>query len=51
MNIKALIKALLLRKFNTFLLILQLAITLGLIVNSTILSLDTANKLALETGL
>lgn len=51
MNIKALIKALLLRKFNTFLLILQLAITMGLIVNSTILSLDTANKLAVETGL
>lgn len=51
MNIKALIKALLLRKFNTFLLIFQLAITLGLIVNSTILSLDTADKLAVETGL
>lgn len=51
MNIKALIKALLLRKFNTLLLILQLAITMGLIVNSTILSLDTANKLAVDTGL
>ena len=51
MNIKALIKSLLLRKFNTFLLILQLAITLGLIVNSTILSLDTADKLSVDTGL
>ena len=51
MNIKALLKALLLRKFNTGLLILQLAITLGLIVNSSILSLDTANKLAMDTGM
>jgi putative ABC transport system permease protein len=51
MNIKALIKSLLLRKFNTALLLLQLAITLGLIVNSSILSLDTANKLAVDTGL
>jgi len=51
MNIHALIKALLLRKFNTGLLILQLAITLGLIVNSAILSLDTADKLAVDTGL
>ena len=51
MNIKALLKALMLRKFNTSLLIIQLAITLGLIVNSSILSLDTADKLAVETGL
>ena len=51
MNIKALIKSLLLRKFNTGLLLLQLAITLGLIVNSSILSLDTANKLSVDTGL
>lgn len=51
MNIKALLKSLLLRKFNTGLLILQLAITLGLIVNSSILSLDTAKKLEVDTGL
>ncbi len=51
MNIKALFKSLLLRKFTTGLLILQLAITLGLLVNSAILALDTGAKIAQETGL
>ena len=51
MNIKALLKSLLLRKFTTGLLILQLAITLGLLVNSVILAIDTNKKLAQSTGL
>ena len=51
MNIKALLKSLLLRKFTTGLLILQLAITLGLLINSAILALDTNEKLAQKTGL
>ncbi|PKH86470.1 ABC transporter permease [Colwellia sp. Bg11-28] len=51
MNIKALLKSLLLRKFTTGLLILQLAITLGLLINSVILAVDTNNKLAQDTGL
>ncbi len=51
MNIKALLKSLLLRKFTTGLLILQLAITLGLLINSAILAIDTNNKLAENTGL
>ncbi len=51
MNIKALLKSLLLRKFTTGLLILQLAITLGLLINSVILAIDTNNKLAQNTGL
>jgi len=51
MNIKALFKSLLLRKFTTGLLILQLAITLGLLVNSAILALDTQEKIAQSTGL
>ena len=51
MNIKALLKSLLLRKFTTGLLILQLAITLGLLINSAILALDTNNKLAQKTGI
>jgi len=51
MNIKALFKSLLLRKFTTGLLILQLAITLGLLVNSAILALDTGAKISQETGL
>jgi len=50
MNISALLKSLLLRKFTTGLLILQLAITLGLLVNSVILALDTRGNLARETG-
>ncbi len=51
MNIKALLKSLLLRKFTTGLLVLQLAITLGLLINSAILALDTNEKLAQDTGL
>lgn len=51
MNFKALIKSLLLRKFTTGLLILQLAITLGLLVNSAILELDTRVKINQPTGL
>ena len=51
MNMKALFKSLLLRKFTTGLLILQLAITLGLLVNSSILAFDTKGKIAQTTGL
>jgi len=51
MNLKALIKSLMLRKFTTGLLILQLAITLGLLVNSAILALDTREKLSLSVGI
>jgi putative ABC transport system permease protein len=51
MNIKALFKSLLLRKFTTGLLILQLSITLGLLVNSSILAFDTKHKIAQKTGL
>ena len=51
MNFKALLKSLLLRKFTTGLLILQLAITLGLLVNSVILALDTQEKVSQPTGL
>lgn len=51
MNIKALLKSLLLRKFTTILLILQLAITLGLLINSAILAIDTSHNLAKPTGL
>ncbi len=50
MNIKALLKSLLLRKFTTGLLILQLSITLGLLINSVILAVDTNEKLAQDTG-
>jgi len=51
MNIKALFKSLLLRKFTTGLLILQLAITLGLLVNSAILAFDAKEKVLQSTGL
>lgn len=51
MNFKALLKSLLLRKFTTGLLILQLAITLGLLVNSAILAIDTSQKISQDTGL
>lgn len=51
MNFKALLKSLLLRKFTSGLLILQLAITLGLLVNSMILALDTREKVGKPTGL
>lgn len=45
MNIKALLKALLLRKFASCLLLLQLALTLGLVVNTVLISLDTSKKI------
>lgn len=45
MNIKALLKALRLRKFATSLLLLQLSLTIGLMVNTVILTLTTAEKL------
>ncbi|WP_281556509.1 FtsX-like permease family protein [Thalassomonas sp. RHCl1] len=51
MNLKALVKSLLLRKFTTGLLILQLAITLALVVNSVILALDTRENLSRDTGM
>ena len=51
MNINALLKSLLLRKFTTGLLILQLSITLALLVNSVILALDTRSSLARDTGM
>ena len=51
MNIKALFKSLLLRKFAVTLLVLQLALTLALIVNSTILALDTAEKINKPMGI
>ncbi|WP_057830202.1 ABC transporter permease [Colwellia sp. TT2012] len=51
MNINALLKSLLLRKFTTGLLILQLSITLGLLVNSVILALDTRAGIARDTGM
>lgn len=51
MNIKALIKSLLQRQFLTGLLLLQLALTLGLIVNSIVLALDTRDKLMIPTGM
>lgn len=51
MNFKALIKSLLLRKFSTGLLLLQLALTFGLLVNTAILSNDTEQKLTKPTGL
>lgn len=51
MNIKALIKAMMQRRFLTCLLLLQLGLTLGLIVNSVVLALDTREKLSRPTGL
>lgn len=50
-NIKALFKSLFLRKFTTILLLLQVAITLGLIVNSAILAFDTRDKLTKPVGI
>ncbi|MBW8190497.1 ABC transporter permease [Neiella marina] len=50
MNIKALIKSLLHRRFATFLLILQLALTLGLVVNSSIMALDTNAQMKRKLG-
>lgn len=51
MNIKALVKALMQRRFLSFLLLVQLGLTLGLIVNSVILALDTRERLLEQTGL
>ena len=51
MNVKALLKSLLLRRFTTSLLVLQVALTLGLIVNSFILTLDIREKLLKPVGL
>ncbi|MGB0898084.1 MAG: FtsX-like permease family protein [Psychrobium sp.] len=45
MNIKALLKALRLRKFATSLLLLQLSLTIGLMVNTVILTISTSEKL------
>jgi putative ABC transport system permease protein len=50
MNIKALLKAMQLRKFATALLLFQLALTLGLVVNTLILALDTRDKLNQPLG-
>jgi len=50
MNIKALIKSLLLRRFTTGLLVLQLALTLSLAVNSWVMALDVNKQLARELG-
>ncbi|GHF92699.1 ABC transporter permease [Thalassotalea marina] len=51
MNFKALLKSLMLRKFAVGLLVIQLALTLGLIVNSSILALDTIKKLEEPMGI
>lgn len=51
MNFKALIKSLLLRKFATSLLLLQLTLTLALLVNSTMIALDTYGKINQPKGL
>ena len=45
MNIKALLKALRLRKFATALLLLQLSLTIGLMVNTVILTNSAIKKL------
>ncbi|WP_159820948.1 FtsX-like permease family protein [Colwellia sp. 20A7] len=50
MNIKALLKALRLRKFATTLLILQLSLTIGLMVNTVILTASTIEKLNKPLG-
>ena len=50
MNIKALFKALRLRKFATTLLILQLSLTIGLMVNTVILTASTIEKLNKPLG-
>ena len=51
MNVKALLKALMFRKFPTALLITQLALCLGLLVNSIQISTDTLRKLNIDIGL
>lgn len=50
MNIKALIKSLMQRRFATVLLVLQLALTLGLVVNSAIMAQDTAQQVSRDLG-
>jgi putative ABC transport system permease protein len=50
MNIKALLKALRLRKFATTLLILQLSLTIGLMVNTVILTNSAIEKLNKPLG-
>ncbi|NQY64305.1 MAG: FtsX-like permease family protein [Alteromonadaceae bacterium] len=45
MNLKALLKSMLLRKFATALLLVQLVLTLGLVVNTVLLTLDAREKL------
>ncbi len=50
MNIKALIKSLRLRKFATTLLLLQLSLTIGLMVNTVILTLSAVEKLERPLG-
>ncbi|KZX01499.1 hypothetical protein JL49_05135 [Pseudoalteromonas luteoviolacea] len=50
MNIKALIKSMLLRKFATGLLIFQLILTLGLACNSLLLSIEANDKLSRDVG-
>ena len=50
MNIKALLKALRLRKFATTLLILQLSLTIGLMVNTVILTTSAIEKLNKPLG-
>jgi|GEM_PF-766914 len=50
MNIKALIKSLRLRKFATTLLLLQLSLTIGLMVNTVILTMSAIEKLERPLG-
>ncbi|WP_435276332.1 FtsX-like permease family protein [Psychrobium sp. nBUS_13] len=50
MNIKALLKALRLRKFATALLLLQLSLTIGLMVNTVILTASAIEKLKRPLG-
>ncbi|MEM9102966.1 MAG: FtsX-like permease family protein [Pseudomonadota bacterium] len=51
MNIKYLLHSLMRRKFVTLLLVLQLALTIGLLCNSVILTLDVNRQLQFETGI
>ncbi|KZN44550.1 FtsX-like permease family protein [Pseudoalteromonas luteoviolacea] len=50
MNLKALLKSMLLRKFATGLLIFQLVLTIGLACNSLLLSIEANEKLARDVG-
>lgn len=51
MNLKALVKALLQRRFVSSLLLLQFSLTLGLLVNSGMLTIDIHKKLSRNTGM